>query len=282
VPIVAITGASGFIGSELVRSFNDHGWAVVALVRNPATVVAPGVTAVAYRLDLQVRKDSLAGVDTLVHAALDKRDPQLNLDGTRRLITAAAAAGVRRRILLSSLSARAGTVSGYGRYKLDSERLLDAERDVAIRAGLVIGMGGLVGRTVTCMRRCHVLPLVDGGLQPVQIVGIRDLAETVVRLADPTSVMCGTFSIAEPRVRSVRSVYRTIARALGIRVIQVPVPSQLALVASRLADLFALPFPLTQDNLHGLRAARAVDTAADLRQLGITLRPLEELAYELR
>ena len=227
MPTVAITGASGFVGGHLVEHFAGRGWDVVALARSP---VAGGERVRWARYDLAAPPADrlLAGVDALVHAAYVKADAspdayRLNVDGTAALLRALPSRRVPRAVFLSSLSARPGATSVYARQKLDAEALFAADGDAVIRAGLVLGPGGLVGDTVALMRRVRVVPLIGGGRQPVQPVGVEDLATIVERIVTRDD-LTGTFVVADPAPTTAAALYRAIARAIGLRVLFVPVP----------------------------------------------------------
>jgi dTDP-6-deoxy-L-talose 4-dehydrogenase (NAD+) len=110
--VVAVTGATGFVGRQVVRALAASGAAVVPVVRTPraAAVAAwPGVARVVATDDLFAEPstrwhDALAGVDTLVHAAwyaepgryLLATENLGCLAGSVRLMEGAMAAGVAR------------------------------------------------------------------------------------------------------------------------------------------------------------------------------------------
>ncbi len=112
-----VTGATGHIGNVLVRELLEHGQRVRAFVR-------PGKTPVALEgLDVEIisgdvlKADSLArameGVDIAFHLAArislrSEADPEterVNLEGTRNVLAAVRAAGVRRLVYASSIYA---------------------------------------------------------------------------------------------------------------------------------------------------------------------------------
>ncbi len=110
-----VTGANGHLGNNLVRALLENGEQVRASVRDPKnTAPFEGLDCEIVQADL-MDKDSLVsaleGVDTLYQvAAVFKhwaRDPQSeiiepNLQGTRNVLEAAAAQGVRRIVYVSS------------------------------------------------------------------------------------------------------------------------------------------------------------------------------------
>ncbi|AHF94637.1 hypothetical protein OPIT5_22460 [Opitutaceae bacterium TAV5] len=104
---IAVIGANGFIGSRVVESFHLGGaHEVVPVVRKPSSLALPARFALDARLGDALDPASLAaalsGCDAAVHAALG--DPRQIEAMPSVLCAAAAAAGVRRVVYLSSAS----------------------------------------------------------------------------------------------------------------------------------------------------------------------------------
>ena len=107
-----VTGASGFIGSALLRSLRTSGkqqHVLVAGRRPPAASDAGDAGGPRWvGLDLTERAIELPpGIDTVLHLAGEKREPsrmdEVNHHGAARLVDAAARAGARRFVHLSSV-----------------------------------------------------------------------------------------------------------------------------------------------------------------------------------
>src|SRR5687768_11078952 len=109
-----VTGATGFIGSRLVPSLVERGVEVVACSR--VTRASEDVQWAALDLPQPPPASVLAGVDVVFHLAgrahalaespSDERlYERVNEQGTRALAAAAAATGVRRFVLMSSVKA---------------------------------------------------------------------------------------------------------------------------------------------------------------------------------
>ncbi len=107
---IFLTGGTGFLGARVVRQMaaaQAPARLVLATHRAslPPELASPAVTSVAMDLGGELRLP--AGLDTVVHIAGEKRDAarmaEVNERGTRRLAEAAAAAGVRRFVYISSV-----------------------------------------------------------------------------------------------------------------------------------------------------------------------------------
>ena len=111
---VLVTGATGFVGANVTRVLIEQGHNVSALVRPTSDRVALAGLSVAPIVgsltDHQSLERAVQDVEVLFHVAADYRfwvpDPQtmhdVNVEGTLRLLEAAATAGVRRIVYTSS------------------------------------------------------------------------------------------------------------------------------------------------------------------------------------
>lgn len=278
---VIITGANGFLGSALVKSFRQDGWRVIALVRNAHKYHSPGVVYVEYDLTKPFDASAFAGANYLIHTAYVKYDHKhpdalkINLEGAKRLLKVSRQYKLERNIFISSMSAHSGAESVYGKQKLSVEKLFGDANCTVIRSGLIMGRGGMVGQMTDFMKSKHVVPLIGGGKQPLQVVAIYDLVHAVkVILAQNQS---GTFTIATPEVYTYKTFYKALSKRLGIMVVFVPLPLGLLLGITKLTGFLHLPFSINEDNVLGLKNLRAAKTADDLHKLHIKLDNLDKI-----
>ena len=269
-PLVLVTGATGFVGRAVVPALLARGFAVRAAVRG-AGVGVPGAEAWPAG-DLTGPVDwapALERVRAVVHLAarahVTREDPAgaaaayraVNVEATRRLAEAAARAGVRRFVYMSSVKAlgeRSGAVplrdgdtpapkGPYGESKLEAERVLariagdSGMTAVALRPPLVYGPG-VRANFLGLMR------LVDRGV-PLPLAGISNRRSLigVANLADAAATAAavpgpgGAFLVADGPALSTEELVRAVAAALGRPARLFPVPAALARLAGALPGI---------------------------------------------
>jgi 2-alkyl-3-oxoalkanoate reductase len=148
--LVAVTGATGFVGPHLVAALVRHGWKIRLLVRRWSPL--PSLAGVEADLVLGDVADEAAlrrlvdGADTVIHAGgliKARRSSDfmaVNRDGTAH---ASALAPTARFVLLSSLAAREPLLSPYGASKRAAEEVVASRSGpwLAVRAPAVYGPG---------------------------------------------------------------------------------------------------------------------------------------------
>lgn len=254
---VAITGASGYVGSCIANCFRAHGHEVLALSRRPC--VAPWVS---YALGDDPRKLPWEEVDVLVHAAYDftPRTWQEILDGnvkpSVRLLETASQAKVGHLIFISSMSSFDGCRSNYGKAKLMIEKEARELGATVIRPGLVWSesSGGVMGTLEKLVFKLPVIPYLTGGPDLHQsLVHEADLSEAVVATAGRLATSHGTLhTVAHPTPVSLRTILKSIAKRSNRSRLYVPVPWQLVMVALKSIEMLGIRSLFRSDSLVGL------------------------------
>jgi nucleoside-diphosphate-sugar epimerase len=268
------------VGGLVCDRYREAGWTVISLQRR---VENDGSASSARRFILgePIDPDLLAGVDVLIHCAYDltltnSNDiERVNVEGTKRLFEAAATSGVRRIVLISSMSAYWGTEQVYGRAKLACEDAAAAAGGVSVRLGLVYGDGwGGMARSLRKLVELPITPLV--GVRSYQYtVHEDDAAEGLLALGVATTVPSGTvIGLAHAGRVPFRKLLEGFSRKAGAAPRFLPVPWRPVYGAMRIAELMRVPLPLRGDSLLGLvRPAGFVPSADIWPNLGLSLRP---------
>jgi nucleoside-diphosphate-sugar epimerase len=268
--LIAVTGASGFVGSALVDELAGsaaHGCR--ALFRLEPASINPLIDARVVG-DLAADNDlteALDGVDVLIHAAARahvlhdaEANPleayrHINVAGTERLVQAAVAAGVRRLVYISSIGVNGkrnfdrpfteadepAPVDDYGQTKWEAEQKLQAfAREgnfelVILRPPLVYGprVKGNVARLMRIIAGGMPLPLASVDNQR-SMIGLGNLISAIVTAAEHPAVRGKTFLVSDQHDLSTPELIRLIARALGRTPVLWPFPPRFLFAAGDL------------------------------------------------
>jgi nucleoside-diphosphate-sugar epimerase len=249
--VVAVTGATGFLGRRLVPELMARRWRVRVLSRRtPERDLWGGLEPDVVRGDLAdpyALQRLVAGCDVVVHAAglikaLSRAAfDEVNVEGARRTAEAASAAGARM-LLVSSLAAREPRLSDYSASKALGEaaaKAVLAERVVVLRPPAIYGPGDR--ETLALFRLAAsspVLPLPAPDANRLAIAHVDDVIESLIALLAP-SAPAGTWAVggARPAGYGFREVLGTAAETMGRKPALVPVPAAVLRAAAAASGL---------------------------------------------
>ncbi|MGC8666581.1 MAG: hopanoid-associated sugar epimerase [Chthonomonadales bacterium] len=312
---VLITGAGGFVGGHVVRSFLEHGYSVRAFVRPSSRtdhLTALDVPLVYGDLrDPSSLSSALCGCSVLVHVAADyrlwaRRPSELyssNVDGTRSLLRAALEAGVERVVYTSTVGTlgipkdgKPGTedtpvslkdmVGHYKRSKFLAEeevRRFYAEHRlpiVIVNPSTPVGEEDAkpspTGKMIVDFLRGRMVAYIDTGLN---LVDVRDVSEGHV-LALERGIP-GQRYILGNRNLTLRGIFHMLAAVTGLPAPKVRLPYWVAYAAGWVDTLVegGLLGHEPSIPLEGVRMARKrmfFDASRAVRELGLPQSPVEE------
>ena len=313
VATVAVTGAGGFLGGHVCRALLERGCRVRAVTHAGGDdAPADEVVARVEEHSAEVRdRDSveaaLRGIDTVVHTAAAVRVDRdregeayaVNLGGTRNVVAACIAGGVRKLVHVSSIHAfgplrdtslnaysplASSTRVPYGATKaLAHAAVLEAARDGLLDASLVCpsGLLGPGDRRPTPVG--GMLLGIAGGRLPCLVKGgywwcdVRDVAAAIARAVECGEA--GAVYFTTGRYASVRELADLCSHALDRDVRRPVLPRALAVAALPFIKAYAAlgrrP-PLYSRNALDLLhdCPTAVDDVSARRQLAYAPRPL--------
>ncbi|WP_448659976.1 NAD-dependent epimerase/dehydratase family protein [Sphingomonas sp. CJ99] len=241
--IIALTGGTGFVGTRLIELATRNGHDVRALTRRDQPE-RPGVTWVPGALD---RPDSLtalvSGAGAAIHVAGVVNAPDRagfvlgNIDGTQAMVDAAKAAGVRRFVHVSSLSAREPNLSVYGWSKAEGDkRVMASGLDwTIVRPPAIYGPGDHEMLEMFRLARRGLVPLPPPGR--FSTIHVDDLARLLLALAlEPVGIRAVYEADDEtPGGWSHADFARALGRATGGRGIPLSLPRPVLALAAKVA-----------------------------------------------
>lgn len=242
---LALTGGTGFVGSNLVDVALAEGHQIVALARRKQPP-REGITWVPGDLHDRTALEQLVdGVDAAIHlagvisansaAAFDKG----NVAGTLTMLAAATAGGVRRFVHISSLAAREPNLSLYGDSKAHGEKLvMGSGLDWSIvRPPAVYGPGDKETLELFRMAKFGIMLMPPKGR--LSIIHVHDLSRLLLALARfdaPSSVLIEPDD-GKPQGWTHREFARALGRAMGSNPAIVSSPGVLLRLAARADQL---------------------------------------------
>jgi NADH dehydrogenase len=286
---VLVTGASGLVGRRLVARLVRSGVPVTAFVRRAESLGGPageGLTVATGSVeDRAAVARAAAGCDAVVHLANasgvvdEARVQAVNVGGTEHVLAAARAAGARRFVFTSTISATREHLGPYGRSKrLAEERVRAAGIPfVILRPSLVYGGGdtGLVASLARHLRSLPVMPVIGDGRIEIDPVHLDDLCGVIEACLVRDDVLGQTYDVLGPDRVTLDDFLRRLAGVLGVQRPLLHLPARAALLMAHvLGRVMARP-PITVDNVLGLTSPARVDPQAAVRDFPIAWTPLD-------
>jgi dihydroflavonol-4-reductase len=311
---IAITGGNGFIGSQLAAALSERGHRVRVLVRPSSDLTnlrsltveqCPGDVR-----DLDSLLRAFDGCELVFHTAaivsfwkpLYPLQHEVNVLGTRNVVTAARRAGVRRLVHTSSIAALGhppdgslgsgpladettafnwdGSVAGYKRSKYEGEleirqgieQGLDA---VIVNPAVVIGPGDIHfngGDFIRSVARGFVPFYIHGG---ANIAFVEDVVRGHISAAEQGRT--GERYILGGENLTHRQIFQTIAQIVGKPAPRIPIPVTIVKAAARVLDVISAvtgkkPL-LTPELVAGAGLHNWYSTAKAEKELGYTITP---------
>ena len=302
VPVVLISGATGFIGRRFAQHLQQKGnVSCLQLTRHPSPDQLGYVASLANYIELSTACNDIA---CIFHCAgyahsfssLSNADAEqhwrVNFEGTRDLVEAAGQSGVKRFIFLSSVKAMAEPddvcadedfpgppTTAYGQSKRAAEEVvLKAGRRygmhvVNLRLTMVYGSGskGNLERMGRLVRRGWFPPLPETGNHR-SLVHVDDVIAAMFLAADDGRANGRTYIVAGPEAPSGRQLYDAMREVLGLPRCQCSVPRSVLGGVARCGDgieaLLKRRVPLDSEIVDRLLGSAWYSSGRITRELG--------------
>lgn len=212
--VLALTGATGFVGTTLLSHLTAAGWRVRALYRPRQGRVPPALPGVEWLPgDIEDEKalhSLVAGVHAVIHCAgvvrgVSRADfDRVNEYGTRRIALAAARqAEMPRLLLISSLAARMPELSHYAGSKWRGECAIKEVAEnlcwTVLRPPAVFGTGDREMRPLFLAMARGYAPIPAGDKRCFSLIYVEDLAAAVVKWLQADTGYGQTFELDDGR-----------------------------------------------------------------------------------
>jgi dihydroflavonol-4-reductase len=294
--VVAVTGATGFLGSHLTERLVEEGLRVRLLVRNPAKGtrfqnIADAI-AIGDITDRRALCDIIEGADAVFHLVSNFRSTSdlpsqyhaTNLEGTLAALDIAQAAGVRRFVHCSTIGVHgdvqhtpADETAPYAPGDLYQETKMLAERAcleratnsgmeiVVVRPCSIYGPGDLRMLKMFKMLARRTFVVLEPCDANFHAVYIDDLVEGFIRAMRTPDIAGEAFIIGGPRYLPLRDYIDTAARAVGAPSPAIRLPYELMDAAAGVCERLCVPLrvrpPISRRRVRFFKNNRAFSIA---------------------
>ena len=260
---IAITGAFSYTGKYIAKRLLERGEEVITLTGHPNRPDLFSGRVKVYPLDFDEASMSkiMQGVDVLVNTYWVRFDKGENtqpraVENTRKLVSAAKAAGVKRIVHVSIANPSADSHLPYYWGKAANEKaVIESGIPYAILRPTVLVGGGediLINNIAYLLRRFPLM-LIPGdgsyGIQPVHVEDVADLAVQGVYSKD-SYIM----DVVGPEKYTFKELVQRVGEKIGAKRPVISAPPRLALLAAQFLSLFVNDVILTPEEVEGLMA----------------------------
>lgn len=292
--LVAVTGASGFVGGHIVERLLRRDYALRVLARDGARagwMRDRGVEVVVGDLASPEALDQLvSGASAVIHLVgiIEEIGRQtferVHVEGTRAMLAAARKAGVPRFVHMSALGAREEPgATAYHRSKARGEALVRESGIPAaiMRPAIIAAPGNEVLRMLVRMLRfAPVIPVIGDGRYKLQLVAADDVAEAFT-LAVERPQLQGSFDLAGKEALTYHELLDALEAALRVKRPRISIPVAAARAGAAIGTLVPMISPITPAQLTMLLEGATTDHNALELDFGITPRRFSEVAAEI-
>jgi uncharacterized protein YbjT (DUF2867 family) len=263
--MIVITGATGFVGQEVVKQARADGHAVSAIVRDSKAKSARTLVEkfgvelfhgnVVYAPSLEGSMQDAKCVIHLVgiiHEWKENTFQRVHTEATINVIDAAKAAGVKRYLHMSALGTRAGARSRYHQTKWAAE---EAVRKSGLawtifRPSVIYGPGD---QSITVLsnvlRRAPFVPVLGDGNSKIQPVSVENVAKSFVSAIKNDGTVGKTYDLCGPEAFTWNELYDKLLAFCGLRRPKLHLPLSIARVIASVAEKVLAKPPFNRDQL---------------------------------
>ena len=262
---IHITGATGFIGQNLLQYLGDKARAVNLRIR--ANLVFEKNAAVVH----------LAGkAHDLKNTSARSEYFTVNTELTKKVFNAFLASEATVFVFMSSIKAREGkdeTASAYSQSKYQAEQYIMAQevplgkRVYILRPVMVHGPGnkGNLNLLFSVVKKLGVWPLAAFENKR-SFVSVENLCFVIKVLIENDTVVSGIYEVADPEALSTNRLVTLAGHALEKKVTFIKFPKGLVRLLATLGDV--LPLPLNTERLEKLTENAVVDSNKLIKAIG--------------
>jgi uncharacterized protein YbjT (DUF2867 family) len=262
-PVIVITGATGFVGEEVVKQAREAGYPVRTIVREPQRaqwlVERYGVELfhgnVLYAPSIEgAMRDAkcvfhLVGI---IHEWKENTFERVHAQATKNVIDEAKKAGVKRFVHMSALGTRENARSRYHQTKWAGEECVRKSglAWTIFRPSFIYGPRDKgINTLAQVVRRLPFVPVLGSGNSKIQPIPVENVAKAFVTAIRHDESIGKTYDLCGPEAFTWNELYDKLQRILGTQKKKIHLPLPIARVQAAIFEKILVNPPFTRDQL---------------------------------
>lgn len=284
--MIFITGATGFVGRNLLRKLIGKGVKVRCLVRDRSRIDNNNEveTIQGDIADIDILNRATQDVDIVIHlAAIAKTSSpdefiNVNVKGTKNLVDACIKNKVKKIIYVSSLDAALSDTNLYGRTKRMGEDVIKNSKIdyIILRPALIYGKDSKDINMLTGMvKKSSLIPVVGNGRGRLQPVYVDNVCEIILKLID-SNIKDKIYYIAGEEKVSMNDLIDKIANLYSKKTFKIHIPLWLLWLPLKGYNLIIKKSSISYDSLRLLNQDKTCDVSETKKDLNFNPIGLDE------
>jgi len=261
--MIVITGATGFVGEEVVKQARAAGYPVRAIVREPQraqwlaerygvelfhgnVLYAPSIEGAMKDANCVIH---LVGI---IYEWKENTFERVHAQSTRHVVDEAKKAGVKRFVHMSALGVRENARSRYHQTKWAGEETVRKSglAWTIFRPSFIYGPRDKgINTLAQVVRRLPLIPVLGSGNSKIQPISVENVAKAFVGAVRNDVSIGKTYDLCGPDAFTWNELYDKLQAILGTRKKKVHLPLPIARVQAAIFEKFLANPPFTRDQL---------------------------------
>ena len=287
---ILVTGATGFVGREVVQELIIRGHEVRALVRRGSekklkdekrVAIFPGDC-----LHPETLAPAVAGCDAVIHLVGIIREfpgrgvtfERVHVQATQNIVDAAMEAGVRRYLHMSALGARPEPADPYHltNFRADEYVMASGLTYTIFRPSVIYGpRDQSINLFVRQIQRLSFFPIIGDGQYQLQPVPVDTVAQAFALALELPQTENRVYDVGGPEPLTFDDIIDSIAAVVNRRIKKIHQPVWTMSFAANLCGRFRW-FPLSPGQLRMLLEGSTCDPTAFYQDFGLPARPFQD------